>query len=215
MASLSMNQADNIGGQGGGGFFRLANDLDTAKVRILYRGIDDVRPQSVHQVEIDGKKRWVDCLRGGTDPKDVCPFCKAGRYVNIKYFIPLYNIDANTSQIWERGKDFGSKLSSICSRYPDTYSHIFTVERHGKAGSQQTSYEIYEEEKTEGVSINDFDVQNPVGTVVMLKTAEEMEVFLRNGRFPDNGNTREANEGGGQPYQRRTPAGNNSRREAF
>ena len=215
MASFSISQADSIGGQGGGGFFRLKNDLDTAKVRILYNGADSVHPQSVHECEVDGKKRWVDCLRGYGDPVDACPFCKAGRYVNIKYFIPLFNIDANTTQIWERGKDFGSKLSSICSRYPDTYSHVFTIERHGKAGYQQTSYEIYEEEKTEGVSLNDFDVQNPVGTVVMVKTAEEMNAYLNSGSFPSNGNTREANEGGGQQYQRRTPAGNSGRREAF
>lgn len=215
MASLSISQSDSMGGHGGGGFFRLSNDHETAQVRFLYRGVEDVKPQSVHQVEVNGKKRWVDCLRNYGDPVDVCPFCKAGRYINIKYFIPLYNLKTDTTQIWERGKDFGGKLSSVCSRYPDTFSHIFTVERIGKPNSTGTTYEIYEEEKTEGITINDFEVQNPVGTVVMLKTAEEMETFLRTGSFPENGNTREANEGGGQTYQRRTPSGNSSRREPF
>ena len=100
-----------------------------------------------HEVELNGKKRYVNCLREWGDPVDVCPFCKAGRYVQVKYFVPLYTISVKTNnsnpavsapivtpvdalQTWERGKKFSSKLTSICSRYPNTVSHIFEIERN-------------------------------------------------------------------------------------
>ncbi len=213
MGRLSVEQAERVGGNGGGGFFSLKHDKDVAKVRFLFNGIEDVEAHSVHQVEIDGKKRWVDCLRDYGDPVDACPMCKAGRFINVKYFIPLYNLDADSPQIWERGKKFGSKLSSMCARYPNIVSHIFEIERNGKQGDQQTSYEIYETGETEGVTLDDFEVQNPVGTIILQKSADELQFYLDNGYFPDNGNTREANEA--PTYQRRTPSNSAGRREAF
>ena len=217
MAGFSYEQTEQSSGKGGGGFFSLKDDRDTAQVRFLFTDIEDVREnyaRSVHEVTIDGKKRWVDCLREYGDPVDACPFCKAGRFLNYKYFLPVYNFKTNTSQIWERGKKFGGKISSMCSRYPNIVSHIFTIERNGKAGDQGTQYEIYEEEETQGVTIDDFEVQKPLGTLVLQKSAEDMEAYLRNGSFPNSGNSSRGNATEEhQSYQRRTPAG--GRREAF
>ena len=42
MARFRASEADNYGGNGGGGFFSLSNDGDTAQVRFMYNGIDDV-----------------------------------------------------------------------------------------------------------------------------------------------------------------------------
>ena len=212
MAGFSIEQTEKSGGQGGGGFFSLKNDKETAKVRFLFNDADDVQSQSVHQVEVDGKKRWVDCLRGYGAPIDDCPFCKAGKFVNFKYFIPLYNMDADTTQIWERGKKFGSKLSSMCSRYAPVVNHIFEIERNGKPGDQQTSYEIYECGDVDG-SVEDFDFQNPVGTVIMQKSADEMEAYLKTGYFPNDGKSSDSRSNNEPTYTRRTPSG--GRREAF
>ena len=211
MAGFNVNQADNYGGQGGGGFFRLVNDRDVAKVRLLYKDIDDVTGYSVHEVELNGKKRYVNCLRVYGDPVDVCPFCQAGKFTQVKYFVPLYvesivtsagETKVGTIQTWERGKKFGSKLSSICSRYshPDIISHTFEIERQGKAA---------------GVSLDDFEVANPLGTIILDKTADEMQTYLSTGDFGDStaqrrpsGASTQQSSGG---YTRRTPASGTGR----
>ena len=219
MAKFTVDQAENYGGQGGGGFFSLKNDKEVAHVRFLYSGIEDVEGHSVHEVELNGKKRYVNCLREYGDPVDACPFCREGRYNQVKYFVPVYNMDTDSLQTWERGKKFGAKLTSMCSRYPNTVAHTFEIERNGKAGDTQTTYEIYETGETEGVSMNDFEVPNPLGTIILDKTAEEMETYLRTGDF-DGGNApvRRENASGQQGdggYTRRTPASGNGRRQAF
>ena len=131
-------------------------------------------------------------------------------------------MDTDSLQTWERGKKFGAKLTSMCSRYPNTVSHTFEIERNGKAGDTQTTYEIYETGETPEVTMDDFDVPNPLGTIILDKTAEEMQNFLDTGDF-DGGSAPQRRTSGGvsQPsngggFQRRTPAsGEGNRRQAF
>ena len=188
MSRFSADDVEKYGGSGGGGFFRLVNDKDTAQVRFLYNGIDDVEGYAVHEVKVDGKKRYVNCLRDYNQPKDDCPFCAAGRFQVAKLFIPLYNIDEDKPQIWERGKKMFQKISSICSHYSKggLASHIFEIERNGKAGDQETTYEIYEVD-SDDTTLEDLPEQPEVlGGIVLDKTAEEMEYYLENGEFNDN-----------------------------
>lgn len=216
MAGFNVNDAENYGGQGGGGFFSLKQDKEVAHVRFLYNGIDDVTGYSVHEVELNGKKRYVNCLREAGDPVDACPFCKAGKFVQVKYFVPIYNMDTGSIQTWERGKKFGSKLTSMCSRYPNTVTHTFEIERNGKAGDQQTSYEIYETGETPDVTLEQFELANPLGTIILDKTADEMEKYLQTGDFGEapvrHENSSQQSSG---VYTRRTPASGTGRRDAF
>lgn len=230
MARFRVGDEDKFGGQGGGGFFSLKQDKEIARVRFLFNDIDDVEGFAVHQIEMDGKKRYVNCLREYGAPVDDCPFCKKGMYVTAKYFIPLYNIDTKQNQTWERGKKFGSKLSSLCSRYPNLVSHTFEIERNGKAGDTSTSYEIYETGK-DNATLEDFEeVRNPLGTLILDKSAEEMEEYLRRGVFPEAGNAqneapiRRRSSVSDDAPRRRTPATEDApwdddnggrRREAF
>lgn len=185
MARFSANEADHYGGQGGAGFFRLQNDMDVAKVRFMYNGIDDVQGDSVHQIEIDGKKRYVNCLRGYKDPVDVCPFCKEGKFVVAKLFIPVYNIQEDKVQIWERGKTFFGKMSGLCSRYPNLVSQVFEIERHGKAGDQGTTYEVFPIGQSDDTTLEDLpELPNIIGGFVLDKSADDMEYFLQEGNFP-------------------------------
>lgn len=215
MAVFGVNDAEKYGGQGGGGFFRLENDKDVATVRILYDSIEDVQGYAVHEVTMDGKKRYVNCLRNYGDPVDACPFCAAKMYTTVKYFVPLFNVDNNRVETWERGKKFGQKISSLCARYPHLVSHTFEIERNGKAGDQQTSYEFYETGKDENVLLDDFEIPDALGTVVMDKSADEMQYYLDRGGFPDSTPTghRQAASRDEEPVRRRTPAGD--RRETF
>lgn len=186
MARFKADQVDNYGGQGGTGYFGLRNDKDVATVRFMYNSIDDVEGYAVHEVEVDGRKRWVNCLRDYNQPKDVCPFCMKNRFQSAKLFVPLYNIDEGKCQIWERGKKFVGKISSICARYPDVVSHIFEIERNGASGDMATTYEIYEVGKDD-TTLEDLPEPTPIlGSAVLDKSAEEMEYYLENGEFPVN-----------------------------
>ena len=210
---IGINDADNYGSNGGGGFFSLKDDKDTAQVRFLYDSIEDVEGFAVHEIELDGKKRAVNCLREYGAPLDDCPLCKAGYAVRVKYYVPLVQIKDGKTVLWERGKKFGQKLSSMCARYPHLYTHTFEIERNGKAGDQQTTYEIYETGQDD-VNLDDFEVQNPLGTVVLDKTAEDMQYFLDRGVFMEDGNSAPARRNNDEPI-RRTPANSNGRREVF
>ena len=187
MARFYYEDADKYGGQGGTGFFSLKNDRDTALVRFMYKSVDDVEGYAVHQIEIDGKKRYVNCLREYNQPKDVCPFCKANMYTQAKLFIPIYNIDEEKVQLWERGKKFISKISSICARYPNVVSHKFEIERNGKPRETTTTYEIYEVGQDDTTLEDLPEVNNPLGSVILDKSADDMEFYLDNEYFPPEG----------------------------
>lgn len=207
MARFSVDDADHYGGQGGGGFFSLKNDKDTARVRFLYDNIDDVEGLAVHQIEIGDKKRYVNCLREYNDPVDACPLCANKQFVTAKYFVPLYNIDEERIQTWERGKKFGAKLSSLCSRYPHLVSHTFEIERNGKAGDTQTTYEIYET-GDDDTKIEDFEVPNTLGELVLDKTADELAYYVKHGCFEEDGGAQPRRRGGSEDApRRRTPVG--------
>lgn len=186
MAEFSVKDADKYGGQGGGGYFSLKNDRDTARVVFPFNGIEDVRGYSVHQVEVNGKKRYVNCLHEYGQPKDDCPFCAAGKFTLAKYFIPVYNVDEDRIQTWERGKQFGDRLSSICARNPDLVTHGFEIERIGKKGDTKTTYDIYSDRDNDDPNrkAEDFDVPNPLGTIILDKSAEDMQFYLETGEFP-------------------------------
>lgn len=186
MARFSVNDADKYGGNGGGGFFSLKNDKDVAKVRFLYDSINDVEGLAVHQIEVDGKKRYVNCLRDYGQPMDVCPFCREKKFVTAKYFIPLYNLDDDQVQIWERGKQFGAKLSSLCGRYPNLVSQVFEIERNGKKGDTNTTYEIYPTGQPDDTRVEDYELPQVLGGLVFDKSAEDMEYFMDYGEFPED-----------------------------
>lgn len=223
MARFNTETAEHYGGQGGAGYFSLKNDKDIARVRFMYNGIEDVEGYAVHQVEIDGKKRYVNCLREYNEPVDKCPFCKAKMFTTAKLFIPIYNMDEERVQVWERGKKFISKISSICARYPNVVSHIFEIERNGKKGETTTTYEIYEVDRDETILEDLPEFEDPLGTLVLDKTAEEMEFYLDNEYFPSDDapvRRRSSRQDDDVPFEeenrssRRTPAGR-GRREAF
>jgi len=222
MARFSVADADKYGGQGGGGFFSLKNDKDVARIRFLYEGIEDVEGLAVHQVEIDGKKRYVNCIREYGQPMDTCPFCAAKMFTTAKYFVPIYNIDEDRVQTWERGKQFGAKLSSICGRYPNLVSHQFEIERNGKPGDTNTTYEIFPVGDSDDTRVEDFEMPEVLGGLVLDKNADEMNYFLDYNEFPEDGNGRETPVRRGSARNeedtrssRRTPASSSRRGDAF
>ncbi len=216
MAEFSMNEADNYGGNGGGSFFTLKDDKDKARVRFLYRGVEDVKGYACHKVAVGDKDRYVNCLRAYNEPLDKCPFCAAQLKVTPRLFLSLYNEDAGEVQVWERSKSYFQRLASLSSRYNPLHDEIIEIERSGKKGDMHTTYEFYPIEN-EPVNLDDFEITNPLGTIILDKTAEDMNVYLDTGAFPDtnesSSNSYNNRENLEQP-QRRTPS-NNPPRRAF
>lgn len=183
---FSYNEADNYGSNGSSSFFQLKNDKDTARVRIMYRGMDDVEGLAVHEIELDGKKRYVNCVREYNDPIDKCPLCKANYKVIAKLFVPLFNEETGDVMVWERGKKFFGKLSSLCGRYDNLVSHIFEIERNGKPKDTATTYEIYPISE-DNTTLD--DLPEPVDVmkgIVLDKSADDMAYFVKYHEFPDS-----------------------------
>ena len=209
-------ELDNYGGQGGAGYFSLKNDKDVATVRFMYNSIDDVEGYAVHEVQHNGKKRYVNCLRSYNEPLDNCPFCANKQFQVAKLFIPVYNEDEGKIQIWERGKKFFAKISSICARYANgtnLVSQMFEIERNGKAGSTQTTYEIYPVGQADSTTLDDLpDLPEILGGLVLDKTADDMNYYLDEGQFPPEDEEempvrrRGAREERPERSERRTPA---------
>ena len=183
----------------------------------MYNGIDDIEGYAVHQVEIDGRKRYINCKRKYNDPIDNCPFCREHIPQLAKLFIPVYDVDEDKVKIWERGKKFFVKISSICARYANNnslVSQVFDIERNGAAGSTQTTYEIYPVDAPDNTTLEDLpEFEGVMGGVILDKSVEDMEYYLEDGQFPPEVGEAPARRRDAAPRRRedvrRTPRRNN------
>lgn len=202
MGRVSFNEMDNYKSEGNASYFRLKNDKEVAQVRFMYNGIDDVEGVAVHTVDVPGSQygKDVNCLRAYNEPLDECPLCKAGYKPKVKIFVPLYNLDANEVQIWTRSKAYGSTLSSICSRYAkkgNLVNNVFEIERNGAKGDKQTQYKEYQIDNDD-TELEDLpEAPDPIGTVVLDKSYEDLEYYVQHKEFPGSGSSDE-------PIRRRT-----------
>ena len=189
MGRIRLNDLDNYGGgDNSGKYFKLQNDKETAKVRIMLDKPEDIENYmfAVHEVEVDGKNKYVNCLRDYDEPVDKCPFCAEKKKVIPKIFIPLYNEDKDTAQVWDRGKKFMSTFSSFIARYskPSIVSHVVEIERNGKPKDTSTTYALYEVDKDDTLLE---DLPEPVevlGNLVLDKSEDDMNYYLDAGEFP-------------------------------
>lgn len=211
MGRFGVNDVDNYGGNGGSSFFSLKNDGDVARVRFLYNSMEDVVGYAVHEVTVGDKKRYVNCVREYNEPKSKCPFCAANNFQRAKLYIPLYDIETGEVKVWERGKNFFQKISALCARYStgDTplVAHTFDIERHGKKGDTSTTYEIYET-GCDDTRLEDLpEIPEVLGSIILDKTAEDMEYYLDEGCFPNNDGAPVRNQvSDDMPTGRRTPS---------
>ena len=186
MGRFNYQDSDNYGNSSSN-FFSLKDDGDIARVRFMYNDLNDVTGYAVHEIEVDGNKRYVNCLRSYNEPKSKCPCCANDYMQKAKIYVPLYNVDTKEVQLWERGKKFLGKLQSICTRYARQDSplvnHVFEIERHGKKGDTQTTYEVYEV-GSDDTTLQDLpEVIEPLGNVILDKSYDELDSYVRTGSF--------------------------------
>lgn len=183
MAEFKIGEENNYGTTNTSSFFSIKEDGEVKKVRFMYRNADDIKGYAVHEVQVNGKRRYVNCLRNYNSPIDDCPLCKSGSVQQVKLYIPIYDVNANKVCFWERGKKFFSRMSSICSRFPDIIAHEFEIERHGAKGATDTTYEIFEVGH-DNTKLEDLpEVPDVLGGIILDKSAQEMETYLRTGEF--------------------------------
>lgn len=200
MARVKLGESDAfVSGGGGYGFFKITEDGETKSIRLLYNSLDDIPADIVHRVSVGGKSRWVNCLRqNADDPEHICPLCAAKNQRQRRVFLRVFEItkfDKKGNPIegdikyWDRGSSIIADLESLSRRYAPLVSHVFEVERKGKRGDMATSYKFYEtfdDDKT----LKDFPEEGDIlGTIILDKTAEEMDEFIETGSFPKASDT--------------------------
>ena len=211
MARVSFEDSEKYYSGGSSEWFSLKNDGDVARVQFMLNSIDDIPIFSTHKVKIGDKERYVDCLRNPHDPIDACPFCAAGLPAKAVRFIIMYQHEDQKVKIWERGRQFISKLQGLINRYNPLENKVFEIERHGKAGDTSTKYEVYPLDNVEPFNLDDVEIPELEGSLILVKTAEEMEEYLDTGKFPASEESEPARRGSSQsrssaPVARRTPA---------
>ena len=197
MARVSYDDSEKYYSGSGSDWFQLKNDGDVARVQFMLNSVDDIPIFSTHKVKVGNKERYVDCLRNPQDPIDMCPFCAAGLPAKAVRFIIMYQHDDGKVKIWERGRQFISKLQGLINRYNPLEDKVFEVERHGKAGDTSTKYEVYPLDGVQPVNLDDVEMPELEGSLILQKNADEMEYYLDTGNFPAE------NDSGNEPIRRR------------
>lgn len=212
MGKFSAKQdIENYGSKGNGSFFSLKNHKDTAKVRFMYESVEDIDGYALHEVEVDGRKRYVNCLREYDDPIENCPLCAAKIRVIPKLFILLYDEDSQEVKIWDRGRTFFDRLEGLCNRYDPLVSTVFEIERNGKPNDPGTKYEFYPLGTDETLLEDLPELPEIMGGLILDKSFEDLEFFLEEGNFPES----DAYDAEPEPaVSRREVAATNTRRTA-
>lgn len=180
---ISIKDSGKYASQSGNDFFILENDGDVAKVRILYTEPDgsDLDYYLVHEVEIDGKRRYVACnavAEDGSLDVDQCPLCQEGYKRIEKLFIQLYNLGTDKVETWDRGRSFVPKILTYINRYQHLDQYPIEIERRGKKGASNTTYELFMMEPDDQ-TLEDFpEKQELLGSFIIEATEDDMYAMI-------------------------------------
>lgn len=118
--------------------FRMMRDGETAKVIFLYRSKADMMIGSTHHIMTPSYKGYVDCCEYG------CPACARGiRRDSGKIFIPLYNLETNKIEFWDKNQSFEYHMDRmVFDKYPNPSEYVFTITRHGEYRAEKVTYDI-------------------------------------------------------------------------
>jgi len=158
-------------------FFTLKDDKDTAIVRFLYEDPEQLDWYVVHEVTIGGKKRWLECTE-----EETCPACRRGNKVQLKLFLQLVQKGQEDKvKTWERGQNFVPIIMEQFTKFGSLASIPFEVQRNGKAGDSNTTYQLFDLE-SDGKTLADFtEKQVMLGEngFVLQKSLADMELIMQ------------------------------------
>lgn len=191
MGRISADRMEDYSSGSDNEWFKLTDDGDVARVQFLYKGYGDLDVFACHTIQTgetykngNPVERYVDCKRDYDDPVDACPFCASGMKVKPVMYVSMYDHNDKKVKIWERGRKFRDKLDAMFNRYPNLSEMVFEIERHGKKGDQQTTYEVFPMPEVEPLDISEVEKPEFIGGIILDKTPDEMQVYLDTGKFP-------------------------------
>lgn len=162
-------------------YFSLRNDGDAADVIILYRSTSDVLVADAHYIKSNDYTGYVHCCGRG------CPACGKGISVRNKLFVPLYNLNNQRIEFWDRNMFFENQLQQdVFSKYPNPSDYVFRITRHGQARDVNTTYEIRAVAKNDtmpyDVILAKFNTKVPdvYNNVIREFSAGELNLMLSN-----------------------------------
>lgn len=175
---------NNYGEDGHAKWFSIHNDGERRVVRFLLKGVDDVDFFSVHNVKINGRNRWVNCLRETADaPISDCPFCAHGDRARIRAFIQLIDEDGELA-VWDRPAVVVRQLRGLLQHIQGPlYNTPVEITRIGAPGSKNTQY-VFHETQPKPVSDDILNTRLDAKRFVLNKSAEDISHYLDNGDFP-------------------------------
>jgi hypothetical protein len=183
-------------------YFSLKKDGDSAIVRFLHKDINDFDVLDVHNVDVGGYKRKVNCLRRPNGKVDECQFCRNNTFdeenrtykfsLQRRFFVHLLEYETPqkaTEKVWERSKDLIKTLNQYVEDYGPLCDRLYKIVRHGETGSTETKYDILALDKdrfnpSEYVfNKEQLNYKPALGTAVLDKTNEEIDGYLVTGNF--------------------------------
>lgn len=191
MPVIGIDDVDNYRSGGDFNFLQLKEHGDVAKVRFYIESMDDLKFYVVHQIEVNGKTRYVNCLRTYDQPIDDCPFCREALTnkdlkTTVKMFLPVLDMDDNQVKLFERGRTFKDELSGHIRRNSPLVNYPCEIERNGAKGDTNTTYKVFplaqEKDNTMIKDLPEFD--DLLGGYVLDMSYEDMENFLQTGKVP-------------------------------
>lgn len=121
-------------------FFSLKDDGDIAKVRFAHGDDKDLDVYVVHKVKMAGKDKYIACL---SPTNQACPLCQAGHRPTVRLFLTLMDTRDNKMKLWDRGKTEIPNILALITRYGRLDGRYYEIQRHGKKGSTDTSYQFF------------------------------------------------------------------------
>lgn len=189
MPRINPNDTDHYQSELNGEWFQLKNDQDVARVQFMFDNYEDIDVFACHKVKVGDKERYVDCLRTYDQPIDMCPFCAAGLPAKPVRFVVMFDHGDNKVKIWERGKQFITKIQALMNRYSPLSEYVFEIERHGVAGSTDTKYEVFAMDRVDPYDLTEVERPEFLGGLILQKTEMEMNYYLERGTFPADNST--------------------------
>lgn len=163
------------------GLFRLVNDGDHADVIFLYQSMKDMLVAQAHYIKSADYSGYVHCCEQG------CPACAKGIRVQTKLFIPIYNIDKDEIEFWDRNMKFEPQMEqTVFNRFPNPSEFVFRITRHGVPNDINTTYSIEAVGKNAigpyGALLAKFNTKMPDAYSVVIKdvTVSQLTTMLQN-----------------------------------
>ena len=203
------------------GYFKLKNDGDIAIARINISSTDDLMFASVHTIGTSGRWIKVSCLNPLGSNNGGCGLCaahasnpngavgKSAKKVFIPMLVSYRDPNANGGYtapipvIWDRPASFSRELANKLMIAGDLRNTLVLITRNGKAGDMQTTYSmdilpadhpVFKPEMVPA-DFSAFNNFNIARHSYWEKTADEINVYLTTGQFPERpqANTQQSN----------------------